>query len=258
MVSSAQIHFTKTLIAISHGRSRDKTDEVMDSSALCEGKSCPSFFKNSCKGMELMFTKERCDRLDRNEELRGTSADAVSTNPLHNNSRWCIELRYMPIFTDKQLNDKVINNAETMPDKIAPKAYRNKQHGYRLWKEGYVSTVEVKPNFLANGRQQFLVKSLVAASMKSTKYVVYCHLNQETGDVAHAKCSCKAGLGGSCKHVAALPYTLLDYSNLGLSYIPENTTCTQVLQKWNIPGRKLNSNVIVKFSDICSLKSQIL
>ena len=164
--------------------------------------------------MELLFTKERCDGFDGNEELQGTSADAVSTNPLHNNSKWRIDLRYMPIFTDKHLNDKVITYAETISDKIAPKAYRNKQHGYRVWKEGYVSNVEVKPNVLANGKQLFLVKFLVAASMKSTKYVVYCHLNQETGDVAHAKCCCKAELGGCCcKHFAALLYTLLDYSN---------------------------------------------
>ena len=94
--------------------------------------------------------------------------------------------------------------------------------------------------------------------MKSTKYVVYCHLNQETGDVAHTKCSCKAGLGGCCKHVAAILNTLLDYSNLGLSYIPENTTVTQVLQKWNIPGKKLNSNVAVKFSDMLFEKSDFM
>ena len=109
--------------------------------------------------MELLFTKERCDGFDGNEELQGTRADAVSTNRLHNNSKWRIDLRYMPIFTDKHLNDKVITNAETMSDKIAPKAYRNKRHGYRLWKEGYVSNVEAKPNAVANGKQLFLVNS---------------------------------------------------------------------------------------------------
>ena len=55
-------------------------------------KSGPSFYKNSFTGMELLFTKERCDRLDRNEELRGTSTDAVSINPVQNNSKWCIVL----------------------------------------------------------------------------------------------------------------------------------------------------------------------
>ena len=124
--------------------------------------------------------------------------------------------------------------------------------------EGHASRVKVKPNVLANGKQLFVVKSSIAASMKSTKYVVYCHLNQETGDLTHAKCSCKAGLGGDCKHVAAPFYTPFDYSNLGLSYIPENTICTQVLQKWNIPGRKLNSNVAVNFSDMQFEKSYFI
>ena len=59
---------------------------------------------------------------------------------------WSIELKYMPLFTEKELNDKLINNAETMPDKVAPKAHRNKVQGYKLWKEGYVSNVRVKPN----------------------------------------------------------------------------------------------------------------
>ena len=55
-----------------------------------------------------------------NEELLGTSTDAVFINPVQNNSKWCIDLRYMSIFTDKHFN------TETMTDKIAPKAYRNK------------------------------------------------------------------------------------------------------------------------------------
>ena len=65
--------------------------------------------------------------------------------------------------------------------------------------EGHDSSDEVKPNVSANGKQLFVVKSSVAALMKSTKYVVYMYLNQEIGDVTHAKCSCKAGIGGGCK-----------------------------------------------------------
>eukprot|EP00794_Sanderia_malayensis_P013123 gene13123-14471_t len=142
-----------------------------------------------------------------------------------------------------------------MPDKIAPKAHRNKLHGYKLWKEGYISNVEVKSNVLTDNLTLYLVKSNVSASMKSIKYVVYCHLNQKTGDVIHAKCNCKAGAGGCCKHVAALLYTLLDYSNLELSYVPETVTCTQVLQKWSVPGKKLDSSVAVKFNDLVFEKS---
>ncbi len=83
--------------------------------------------------------------------------------------------------------------------------------------------------------------------MKSVKYIVYCHLDQTTGDVDYAKCHCKAGEGGCCKHVAAVLYTLLDYTNLELKYVPEDVTCTQKLQQWNIPGKRITSSTAVKF-----------
>ncbi len=76
------------------------------------------------------------------------------------------------------------------------------------------------------------------------------HLEHETGTVHFAKYSCKAGQGGCCKHVAAMLYTLLDYCNLGLKYVPEDVSCTQVLQKWNVPGRKVTSSTAVKFTEL--------
>ena len=163
---------------------------------------------------------------------------------------WSIELKHMPLFTEKELNDKLINNAETMPDNVTPKAHRNKRQGYKLWKEGYVSNVRVKPKVYVQNVKLFLVKATVSASMKNQKYTVYCHLDQTFGDVRYAKCNCKAGQGGCRKHVAALLYTLLDFSNLSLLYVPEDVTCTQVLQKRSIPSQKLSSNTAVKFNHL--------
>ena len=54
---------------------------------------------------------------------------------------WSIELKYKPLFTEKELNNKLLQNAETMPDKVAPKTHRSKLQGYKLWKESYVSNV---------------------------------------------------------------------------------------------------------------------
>lgn len=63
-----------------------------------------------------------------------------------------------------------------MPDNIAPKAYRHKLQGYKLWKEGYVSSVMVKPYVSAGNLELFMVKSKASAVMKSQKYDVYMHL----------------------------------------------------------------------------------
>ena len=99
--------------------------------------------------------------------------------------------------------------------------------------KGYVRNILVNANTVARTRL-FLVKDKVSASMKSTEYLVYVHLNKESRDVEYAKCCCKAGQGGCCKHVAALLYTLLDFVNLNLHQIPQELTCTQVAQKWSV------------------------
>ena len=185
-------------------------------------------------------------------EAKGTNGNAGPDRigPGKIQSCWSVSLKNMPKFSEVQLNEKLITNSSTMPDNKAPKAYRNKLQGYKLWKEGYVSSVMVKPNVPAGNHELFLVKSNVSAAMKNQRYDVYVHLEHETGKANFAKCSCKAGQGGCCKHIAAMLYTLLDYCNLGLQYVPEDVSCTQVLQKWNAPGRKVTSNTAVKFTEL--------
>ena len=94
----------------------------------------------------------------------------------------------------------------------------------------------VKPDTKAK-QLLFFAKSKVCASMKSIQYNVYIPLDQATGDVVCAKCNCKAGQGGCCKHVATLLYTVLDYVNMGAVEVPPDLTCTHVGQKWNVPSR---------------------
>ena len=55
------------------------------------------------------------------------------------------------------------------------------------------------------------------------------------GGVVYANCLCKAGKGGCCKHVAALLFQILDYIQLELVEVPDDLTCTQLLQQWHVP-----------------------
>jgi hypothetical protein len=116
---------------------------------------------------------------------------------------------------------------------------KDEKLGYRLFKEGYVSNVQAKPNIPNSGSgKSFILKATVHASMKKVSYVVYVHLNQVNGDVVHGHCSCKAGKGGQCKHVAAMLYQIIDYVQLEVSEVPDVLSCTQVLQQWNVPSRQ--------------------
>ncbi len=138
-----------------------------------------------------------------------------------------------------------------MPDKKYAQAYRHKQKGYRLFKEGYVQKLFVKANVKIRDSAKFLIIARVAASMKQQLYNVYVHLLQQNGEVVFANCNCKSGKGGCCKHVAATLYTLWDYSKLGLKVVPDDLTCTQVAQKWHVPTQAARQSIkAVCFEDL--------
>ena len=85
--------------------------------------------------------------------------------------------------------------------------------------------------------------------MKQQTYLVYVHFNQSIGQVVHANCTCKAGKGECCKHAAALLFQIIDYIQLELKEIPDDLTCTQLLQQWHVP-RTDETDEPVLFEDI--------
>eukprot|EP00794_Sanderia_malayensis_P000921 gene921-228_t len=93
--------------------------------------------------------------------------------------------------------------------------------------------------------------------MKRVFYNVYAHLDQDSGEILYAKCNCKAGQGGCCKHVAALLYTLLDYTSMELKKIPDTMTCTQIAQKWHVPSAaNMTLCKAMKFSEVALEKAE--
>ena len=220
-----------------------------------------SSFENSCTGAQ---------RLDNPEsQCSGQSFPSISTKQsggtgssrediINSEKRgWIKSLEKLPQFNHEKLVKRLVKDSRTMPDRQAPKAYRNMKKGDGLWKEGYVRNVVVKPNVQAT-KILFLIKARVSASMKSISYSVYVHLNQVNGDVEYAKCSCKAGQGGCCKHVAALLYTILDFVNLNLKQIPGNPTCTQLPQTWSVPsGSSKSLEKAVKFEELLFEKADV-
>ena len=137
------------------------------------------------------------------------------------------------------------------------RSYRNKSHGYRQWKEGYVKTTVIKSNVIAK-KVLFIVNVKADASMTNISYIVYVHFDQNHGDILEAICTCKAGQGCVCKHVVALLYMMLDYLRLSLKEIPPDMTCIQVVQKWHVPSTvNLTLTKALRFDDITFEKAEI-
>ena len=234
----------------------------MEKSTESTDEHIPSFFQNSSQGSGATAgqIREVVEETDDNNTARpniNELNDTVIEEASARKEGWTRSLNLLPNFDNDKLDNKLIKNTLTMPNtETAPKAFRNKKQGYRLWKEGYVRGVLVKPN-TKTCRTLFLMKAKVHASMKSVQYNVYVHLDQCDGEVLFAKCNCKAGQGGCCKHVAALLYTIIDFINMDVKEIPLDITCTQTGQKWHVPS---SSNIqavnAFKFNDLVFEKAE--
>ena len=183
----------------------------------------PRIFQNSCVGPRPVFR----------EISNLESSHAIEENAHEKITLWASDLTELPSITQESIHKyMVVGNSF---DDTPKGAIKHKIMGYQLFKENYVKKVRVKPRVMVE-RLSFLVKCSVVASMKKTNYTVYVHLCQISGDIFYAKCNCKLGAGGCCKHVAAVLYQLVDYRQLNVQSVPEDKTCTDLLQQWHVPG----------------------
>lgn len=74
-----------------------------------------------------------------------------------------------------------------------------------------VTHFKVKANVLKGTVKVFLFKCFAHTSMEKAHYTVYVHLHQDTGKISQTSCTCTAGKGGCCEHLAALRFQM-DYT----------------------------------------------
>ena len=80
-----------------------------------------------------------------NKRQEAAADNVLDLESLHSDSRgWTKSLKDLPAFSHTKLENKLVKNNRTMPDKIAPNAYRNMKKGYGLWKEGYVRSINFR------------------------------------------------------------------------------------------------------------------
>ena len=174
----------------------------------------------------------------------GTSKETNEQQQQCEMRQWTKELKTIPPFTFELMQKHLGTNTE-LGEENNVGAHKHKKEGYQLFKDKYVKQVVMKANVMKDKQMYYLVKGCVDASMKKMVYTVYIHLNQDTGEVAYASCKCKAGKGGCCKHVVALMFQIIEYIQLELQEIPDDLTCTQLLQQWHVPRNdELNEPIL--------------
>ena len=100
---------------------------------------------------------------------------------------------------------------------------------YPLFKDGHVQSIRAS---FSDEKVTYMSKCLPEMK-KNITYTINLVVSLQGGDIVSASCGCPAGMGphGSCKHIAAMCYTLEDFTKLKVT--TDHISCTSKLQKWN-------------------------
>ena len=118
-----------------------------NSGHILKGDHSPSFFQNSCTGN----ASEEENTVGEIPENVNRVNDDVNARPskVQGESDWVRTSKCFPMFTNEILDNHLVRGSGTVPIvSTERKAFRNKKLGHRLWKEGYVRKIFVKPNVL--------------------------------------------------------------------------------------------------------------
>ena len=186
--------------------------------------------------------------VDKQQSTGSSSRWALPTDGWTTNLKELPKFSYGNIFAHLVSNSKTVasNQKSAATERYRKGAMKHKEAGYRLYKDDHVKRVKFHPG----SDNQCFCCALVQASFKSsTNYSTSVCLHKSDGSVFGAQCKCKAGAGGCCKHVAALFYCILDYSDHQLTQIPDHRTCTDKPQQWNV-AKEIADGGPILFSDI--------
>ena len=144
------------------------SEESSYSGVCSNSNQLPSFFKNSCTGTDSVH-----------EDTDQSIISVVESEGNISHKNWTRSLQHFPGFSENKIEEALIKQSGCFSERRnAPKAYKNKKLGYRIWKEGFLRSISVKPN-VQGSMHVFLVKCRVHASMKMFHIMYMCISTKE-------------------------------------------------------------------------------
>ena len=105
------------------------------------------------------------------------------------------------------------------------------ERGYRIYDAKKVQSISIYQN--GNDNLLSVIKARVLPSQKTDRvYQTFIVVYKTSGDIYYATCTCTAGEGGSCNHVAALCFAIDAHDRTLPTHTP---SCTSLPSKWNVP-----------------------
>ena len=176
---------------------------------------------------------------DASPKTCGASAGSSFDLPAFNEIRsWTKDLSPLTHFTFMQLYHYLVNSKDKTFDKKSMEAFKSLK-AYQYFSDGLVTNVWT--HYLQQeDKNKVVVKGYCFASLKAkTTYTVHVVLKTD-GEVKGGACTCVAGKGQACSHIAALLFFLEDLKQKGTTTIPaeHSKTVTDKLQQWHVPPKR--------------------
>ncbi len=165
---------------------------------------------------------------------------------------WTCSLNHMPNFQHCFIYEHLAADMKKGSSEMRQGAFKSKRDGYALFKASHVQ--KVKFNSTSHKDLCFFESRVKASMTRHKSYKTMVCLSKSTSQVLSGSCNCKAGMGGRCKHVGALLYTVLDYVESDLSEIPEDASCTDKPQQWNKPHSTVVSGGAIPIEELLFTK----
>lgn len=158
----------------------------------------------------------------------------------------------MPPFQHCYLFAHLAGEMESNSKKVRRGAFKSKREGYALYKAGHVQ--KVKFNHTTDEHFCFFESRVKASMTRNKLYRTRVSLSKQTAQVKSGACNCKAGANGRCKHIGALLYKILDFTESEVNEIPPDLTCTERPQQWHIPHSNSSKDELVLLDDLLVIK----
>ena len=164
-----------------------------------------------------------CEDSDTEEERPGVLDDA-----LKDATGW-IDLESannMPQLSIKNIHQYFIKRKVRKDQVTASKPF---EQGYRIYDAKKVRSISIYQT--SNDNLFSVIKAAVLPSQRTDKvYETIIVVYNTTGNIYYATCTCTAGEGGSCNHVAALSFAIDAHNRTN-----PTPSCTSLPSKWNVP-----------------------
>ncbi|XP_069102530.1 uncharacterized protein [Argopecten irradians] len=132
-------------------------------------------------------------------------------------------------------------------------AKKHRDTGWTFFKSGKVISSEFKMDIddsvlLLRGNVEASFDRGIITGKTKKHYFTYVCCDKHSGTILGGRCFCKAGLGGYCKHVAAVLFHVMDSQRQGYKFTPKGGSKTSNLQTWHQP--KVKGRTCIRFSDL--------